>query len=97
MKWQGVLTNTIPSMITFNWWLELEDSKIFLLTEHVHDQNDPMALIQEDPELFVRPKLDDGKQKSCYAYGMRSTEEVPSRDTPIYGLDGYVPPGAALL
>ena len=30
----------------------------------MHDKNDPMGLIQEDPELFVRPKLDDGKQKS---------------------------------
>ena len=38
--------------------------RFILLTEHVHDKNDPMGLIQEDPELFVRPKLDDGKQKS---------------------------------
>ena len=30
----------------------------------MHDKNDPIGLIQEDPELFVRPKLDDGKQKS---------------------------------
>lgn len=30
----------------------------------MHDKNDPMGLVQEDPELFVRPKLDDGKQKS---------------------------------
>ena len=30
----------------------------------MHDKNDPMGPIQEDPELFVRPKLDDGKKKS---------------------------------
>lgn len=35
----------------------------------MHDKNDPMGLIQEDPELFVRPKLDDGKQKSFLPWG----------------------------
>lgn len=44
----------------------------------MHDKNDPMGLIQEDPELFVRPKLDDGKQKSFLHMGVRTTEEVTS-------------------
>lgn len=44
----------------------------------MHDKNDPVGLIQEDPELLERPKLDDGKQKSFLHMGMRTTEEVTS-------------------
>lgn len=55
-----------------------------MLTEHHHDKNDPMGLIQEDPELFVRPKLNDGKQKSFLHMGMRTTEEVTSGYSDIW-------------
>ena len=53
--------------------------RFILLTEHVHDKNDPMGLIQEDPELFVRPKLDDGKQKSFLPGGAGGLPESECR------------------
>ncbi|CAH3025916.1 unnamed protein product [Porites evermanni] len=48
--------------------------------EHVHDKNDPVGLIQEDPELLVRPKLND---EVSHAISMVTDEDPPDEVYPV--------------